>query len=453
MSERTVAAIATPLCDGALGVIRISGENAIQIADKVFFAFSGRKLCELCGYTAAYGEIKDGENVLDDGVALVFKAPHSFTGEDTVEITVHGGSLMTKSVLRLITDKGAFLAEPGEFTKRAFLNGKTDLTKAESIMGLVSAKSEAELKLSRAAHSGKISKKIQEIEQNLVSIDASIAAFSDYPDEDIEGLSVENFNALLSCAKENLEAMLKTFDAGKVLREGIVTAIVGKPNVGKSTLMNMMSGTERSIVTEVAGTTRDVIEETVRLGDITLRLADTAGIHSTVDTVESIGVEKARERIKTSQLVLAVFDGSGTLDDDDKELLSELDAENTVAVINKTDIACNIDLSCFGNIKTVLISAKNGNGYDELEKAVSVVTKTANLTADSVVLINERQRNCAVRALDGVNEALNAIEIGCTMDAVGICVDDALSALLEMSGKRVTNEVTDEIFRKFCVGK
>lgn len=453
MSERTIAAVSTPSGEGALGVIRISGDNAIEIADKIFFPFSGKSLSTLDGYQALYGAVKDGDTALDDGVALVFKAPHSFTGEDTVEISLHGGSLILKSVLRLILKNGAFMAAAGEFTKRAFLNGKLDLTKAESIMGLISAKSNAELRLSRSAHAGKISEKIESIEADLVSLDASISAFSDYPDEDIEGLNIENFEKLLKNARLTLEKMLSDFDKGKILREGIDTAIVGKPNVGKSTLMNMLSGTERSIVTEVAGTTRDVVEETVVIGDITLALADTAGIHSTEDMVESIGVERARARIDAAQLILAVFDSTKVLDNDDKALLSLLDSKNTIVIINKTDIGNVLSKSQFEGFTVIELSAKNKTGLETLEKAICEITGTANLSQDSVILINERQRDCAQRALSAVEEAINAIELGLTVDAVGVCVDDAIASLFEITGKRVTNEVTDEIFKKFCVGK
>ncbi len=453
MAEKTIAAIASASGEGALGVIRISGSDAIKIADSIFNSVSGKSLCELKGYTAAYGEIKNGELCLDDAVALVFRAPHSYTGEDVVEISVHGGSIMLRSVLRLILSKGASLAEAGEFTKRAFLNGKLDLTKAESIMGLISARSEAELRLSRAAHSGKVSSKIAEIEADLVAADASVAAFSDYPDEDIEGLNPENFSRMLKNAQNALEKMLRDYDAGKILSEGIRTAIVGKPNVGKSTLMNMLSGEERSIVTNVAGTTRDIIEETVTIGDITLRLADTAGIHETEDTVESIGVKLAKERIETSQLVLAVFDSTIPLDNEDLLLLEAVKAKNTVVIINKTDLESVIDNKAFEGMRKVEISAKLGNGYEELKEAITEISGTAELSADSAVLIGERQRACAERALDGVKEAISALETGCTMDAVGVCIDDAIAALFELTGKRVTNEVTDEIFRRFCVGK
>lgn len=453
MASKTIAAIASASGEGALGVIRISGEKAIEIADSVFYSVSGKSLKELKGYNAAYGEIKDEETRLDDAVALVFKAPHSYTGEDVVEISVHGGSVMLRSILRLILSRGAVLAEAGEFTKRAFLNGKLDLTKAESVMGLISARSEAELRLSRTAHSGKVAEKIAEIEADLVAADASVAAFSDYPDEDIEGLNPENFLKMLKNAEKTLKKMLKDYDAGKILREGIRTAIVGKPNVGKSTLMNMLSGEERSIVTSVAGTTRDIIEETVAIGDITLRLADTAGIHETEDTVESIGVRLAKERIETSQLVLAVFDSTLPLDNEDTELLEVVKNKNTIVIINKTDLESVIDNKAFEGMRAVEISAKQGKGYDELKEAIIEISGTAELSADSAVLIGERQRACAERALDGVGEAISALETGCTMDAVGVCIDDAISALFELTGKRVTNEVTDEIFRRFCVGK
>lgn len=453
MSGRTIAAIATPLGEASIGVIRISGEDAIAVADRVFFAFSGAPLCELEGYRAAYGEIKQEGSVLDDAVALVFRAPKSYTGDDVVEISVHGGRLMLRSVLRLVLANGATAAEPGEFTKRAFLNGKLDLTRAESIMGLISAHSESELKLSRAAHVGGISKEIDKIEADLVAADASIAAYSDYPDEDIEGLEYDNFLKMLVSARSALEKMLSTYDAGRILREGIDTVIVGKPNVGKSTLMNMLSRAERSIVTDVAGTTRDVIEDTVIVGDITLRLADTAGIHSTEDRVESIGVERARERISSAELVLAVFDCTEPLDENDYALIESIRNKNVIIIVNKTDLESQIDLSVFNGFRIVEISAKQGGGYEQLCREIAEISGTANLNPDSAVLMGERQRNCAINALDGVVEAINALTTGCTMDAVGVCVDQALAALFELTGKRVTNEVTDEIFRRFCVGK
>ncbi len=453
MSGRTVAAIASASGQGALGVIRISGDSALDVADKVFFPFSEKKLADLKGYTAAYGVVKDGDNVIDDGVALVFKAPHSYTGEDTVEISLHGGSIILRDTLRLILENGAFPAEAGEFTKRAFLNGKTDLTRAESIMGLISAESEAQLKLSRASHLGKTAEKIDKIIEDLTKADAAISVFSDYPDEDIEGLDRESFSNMLENALNSLKEMLRDYDAGKVLREGIETVIVGKPNVGKSSLMNMLSGADRSIVTDVAGTTRDVIEETVRVDDVILRLADTAGIRDTGDTVESIGVDRALKRLDTAQLILAVFDCSEALNEDDLRLINSIRDKNTLIIINKTDLESRLDKRVFEGYATAEISVKENIGGEELKQKIVQISGVNNLSPDSAVLINERQRACAKRAEDSVTEAYDAIVSGQTLDAVGICVDDALSALFELTGRRVTNEVADEIFKSFCVGK
>lgn len=453
MSESVIAAIATPAGEGAIGIIRISGEGAIQVADRVFFPVSKKPLSTLSGYRAAFGEIRDGDKFLDNGVALVFKAPKSYTGEDTVEISVHGGALMVRQVLRAVLKNGAKPAQAGEFTKRAFLNQKLDLTEAESVMGLISAESEAGLQISRGALEGRISKKIAEIEKNLIAAAASIAAYSDYPDEDIEGLDPESFEKMLLSAQKELEKMLSTYDAGKVLREGITTAIIGKPNVGKSTLMNMLSGEERSIVTEVAGTTRDIVEETVTVGDIVLRLADTAGIRETEDVVESIGVELAHKKIESSQLVLAVFDGTKPLSCDDRKILNSVKNKNVIVIINKTDLECKISKEDFASLETVEISAKEGDGYEKLCEAVARISGAAALDPESAVLLNERQRLCAENASTAIAEAIAALQAGETMDAVGVCVDDALARLLELTGKRVTNEVADEIFRRFCVGK
>ena len=453
MSERTIAAIATPLGEGGIGVIRISGEKAVSIADKCFKAFSGVKLSALKGYEAAYGNLLNGQEVLDDGIALVFKAPKSYTGEDVVELSVHGGILMLKSVLRAVLQAGADLASAGEFTKRAFLNGKLDLTKAESVMGLISAGNDTALRISRSVKDGRISREIDTITEQLLLTAASIATYTDYPDEDIPELSEENFLNMLKIATQKTEKLLSSYDAGRLIREGIDCAIVGKPNVGKSTLMNLLSGSERSIVTDIAGTTRDVIEETVTLGDITLRLSDTAGIHKTDDTVENVGVERAIKKLNDADIVFAVFDSSLPLSDDDLALLEEIREKRVIVILNKTDLSKNIDISAFDGMTVVSISAKQGVGIEDLTKAVEEITEISKLDGNSLVLISEHQRNCTARALNALNEAVNAFSIGSTLDAVGVCIDDALSAFLELTGKRVTNEVTDEIFRRFCVGK
>ncbi len=454
MSERTIAAIATPLGEGGISVIRISGDNAISVADKCFEAFSGQRLIDLDGYQAAYGKVIDNDgNTLDDAVALVFKSPKSYTGENVVEISVHGGTIIARQVLRRVLECGAMLATGGEFTKRAFLNGKLDLTKAESVMGLISARNDAAVKISRGAREGRISRDTQDILNKLLETAASLAAFSDYPDEDIPNLSEENFSALLDECHTKCERLISTYDAGRIIREGINCAIVGKPNVGKSTLMNLLCGSARSIVTDIAGTTRDVVENVVTVGDITLNLADTAGIHETDDTVEKFGVDRAKEKIDNAELLLAVFDSSVPLDNDDRLLLDSIKGKKCIVILNKTDLDAAFDKTDLGDFEIIEISAKSGDGYDELCNAINRICKIEMLSPDDTVLINERQRDCVRRALDAVCAARDALLCGMTLDAVGVCVDDAIAALLELTGKRVTNEVCDEIFKRFCVGK
>lgn len=454
MSEKTVAAISSPMGVGGIGVIRISGEEAINIADRCFRAFSGRKLTSLKGYTAAYGEITEENGVcIDDGVALVFRAPKSYTGENVVEISVHGGTEVLKQSLRRVLACGASPAAGGEFTKRAFLNGKMDLSKAESIMEIISAKNCAALKISQGAKGGNIDRAVNEICEDLLSLAASVSYYADYPDEENEGVNPENFKTLLLSAEEKLNRLLSTYDSGKAVREGIDCAIVGKPNVGKSTLMNLLSGSERSIVTDVAGTTRDVIETTVNLGEITLNLADTAGIHQTDDTVEKVGVDRAVTKLENSGVILALFDTSKPLDNDDKNLLKQIKDKRAVVIINKCDLETKLDTSVFADFNTVYISAKSGEGKDALLEEIIKVCRISHLSESDTVLISERQYDCVRRSLCSVTSAKDALLSGVTVDAVGVCIDDALSALLELTGKRVTNEVTDEIFRKFCVGK
>lgn len=453
MQNRTIAAIATPVGEGSIGVIRISGDNAVGVADSVFRAFSGKKIADIPGYAALYGEIISEGEKIDSAVALKFTAPKSYTGEDVVEISIHGGRYVVKRVLRLLYEKGAAAAAPGEFTKRAFLNGKLDLVEAEAVMGVISSQSEGQLKLSVSALEGKVSKEIEEIEKALLSVAASVAFFNDNPDEEIPELNVDNFTASLQKIDRSLNKLITDYDNGRVLREGIDTVILGKPNVGKSTLMNLLAKRERSIVTEIAGTTRDVIEDTVIVGDITLRLSDTAGIRKTDDVVESVGIQRAKEKGDSAQLILAVFDLSRPLDSDDDELIEAIKNKNAIAVLNKNDLAKATDLSRFEGLPTVLVSAKNGTGSEELAAKIAEISGVANLSADAAVLGSERQRDCAAKAKIAVDEALCALNSGLTVDAVGVLIDDALSHLYSLTGKRVTNAVADEVFERFCVGK
>lgn len=447
-----IAAIITPVGEGAIGTLRLSGDEAFSVADKIFV--SKKRISEMEGYTAALGKVLDsrGEK-LDEAVALVFRAPRSFTGENTVEISVHGGVFVLKEALRSALSAGARLAHAGEFTRRAFENKKLSLMEAESIMTLIHAGGEQEIKMARALKDGAVGGQIEAIKNRLLTVLAGVAVFSDYPDDDLPEADCEHIKGDLETLKEELSALIRNYDAGKIIREGIDTVIVGAPNVGKSTLMNMLSRFERSIVTPIAGTTRDVIEETVRVGDITLRLSDTAGVHEAGDEVESIGVELACKKARDAQLVLAVFDGSKPLSPDDREILSLIKDSRAVAVVNKSDLTPVLTEADFCPLPTVFISARDGLGEDALIKAIAEITVSENLSPNTAVLVNERQRDCAARALKGVTEALSATTMGYTLDAVGICADEALEALLELSGERITEAVADEVFSRFCVGK
>ncbi len=451
----TIAAISTPQAAGGIGIIRISGDEAISIAQKVFKPISGKSVESMKGYQAAFGAVEYNGERIDEAVCLVFRAPKSYTGEDVVELSCHGGLFVLQKTLRAVFSAGAVPAEAGEFTKRAFLNGKMDLTEAEGVMSIISAKGDQAAKAALNTLDGALSKKISEICHGVVEVCAALGAWVDYPDEDIDEMSRDEIEERLTKAKNSLEQLLSKFDAGQAITEGVHTAIVGKPNVGKSTLMNMLTGYERSIVTHVAGTTRDVVEETVRLGDVVLRLADTAGIHETADEVESIGVNMAREKLERASLILAVFDSSESLDGEDEKILEYCDGKNCIAVINKSDLEEKLDEEKISlSIKrSVKISAENGNGYDDLKKAVEEILGTDKIDTSSAMLTTERQRNSAERAKGCLDEAISALQVGMTLDAVNVSADCAVQALLELTGERASEAIVDEVFRNFCVGK
>ncbi len=452
MQKETIAALSTPAASAGLGVIRVSGDFAIAIAARIF---RGRDLTKLNGYEAAFGHVFDADGDIDECVALVFRAPHSYTGDDTVELSCHGGIYLLKRVLRALYAQGARPAQAGEFTRRAFLNGKLDLTGAEAVMDLIAADGKLAARTALAAKSGATFRKLTEVKEKLLGVAAQYSAYIDYPDDDIPDLSNEALEDTLCTCIRVLTDMLTHFDAGKVLREGVDTAIVGSPNVGKSTLMNLLAGCERSIVTPIAGTTRDIVEETVKLGEVTLRLSDTAGIRDTGDTVEAIGVQKAKERLQDAALILAVFDGSEQLTDADRALIQAVGDTSAIAIINKTDLAQVIEReeikAAFSYV--VDLSAKDGEGLQPLIQAVEELTGVARLQADTLLLANERQRDKAQTALVALREAADALCAGMPLDAVSVCVDSAVSAILSLTGERTTEAVVDEVFSRFCVGK
>lgn len=454
--SRVIAAISTAPAPAGIGMVRLSGDGAVEIASKIFRPRSKtRSLEKTPGYTALYGWVYDADGDIDECVALVFRAPHSYTGEDVVELTCHGGLYLLQRTLRAAIDAGARPAEPGEFTKRAFVNGNLDLTGAEAVMDIIAANGRMAAKTALAAREGALYRKMRGVLDELTTAAANLSAFVDYPDDDIPELQPAALKEILQNARLALGGLLKNYDAGRVVREGIDTVIVGRPNVGKSTLMNLLAGYERSIVTSVAGTTRDIVEDTIRLGDIVLRLADTAGQRETSDEVESIGVRRARERMERAELVLAVFDGAEQLNDDDMALAKAAAGQPSIAVINKADIGININEKYIQNLfkHTVIISAQKGEGLEQLEQAVREVTGVAALNESEPLLATERQRDCAKRCLECVNEAIEALDMGYTLDAVGVSIDGAIGALLELTGERATEAVVDKVFERFCVGK
>lgn len=451
----TIAAIATPNASGGISVIRISGEDAISVADRVFRSVSAKKLSEIKGYTALFGHVYENDNIIDECVALVFRAPKSYTGEDVVELSCHGGMFVTQKVLRTVFANGAVPAEAGEFTKRAFLNGKIDLTQAESVMNIISAHGQQALNAATNTLDGKLSAKISKIAASLTNVAAGIAVWTDDPDEDVPQAHEENVYEVIRNSLDELNKLIKNFDSGKAVTQGVPTAICGHPNVGKSTLMNQLAGYDKSIVTDIAGTTRDVVEETVRLGDIVLHLADTAGIHESDDIVESIGIDRTMKKLDSASLVLAVFDSSQPLDNNDIDLLEKCKNRKAVAIINKTDLGINTDIEKIKEYiaDTVFISAANGDGIDELKTVIEKLLGTAEFDTSAGILANERQYACCTSAADSLNEALTGLEIGVTLDAVNVSIDYATEKLLELTGEKAREAVVNEVFSKFCVGK
>lgn len=451
----TIAAIATPLGVGGIGVVRISGPDAVSIAARIFSAAGKRRLADLAGYSALYGRLHDDESDFDEGVATVFRAPHSYTGEDVVELSCHGGLYLVQRTLRAALDHGALPASPGEFTRRAYLNRKLTLDQAESVMDLIGASGRQAARAALAGRDGILSRKINGIAEALVDLAAHLAAWNDYPDEDMEPVQSGPLTASLRQCLAECQALLDRYDAGRILHQGVETAIVGRPNVGKSTLMNLLAGTQKSIVTAIPGTTRDVVEETVLAGEIFLRLADTAGIRETEDPVEKAGVELARRRLESAQLVLAVLDRSEPLFDEDLAILTQLKDRPSIAVLNKSDLPARLNEKHLAGLvgRTVEISAKTGEGAEALAQAIAQLLHLSEIDPAAPLLANERQRSCLGKAANALKEAVFAVESGVTLDAVTVCLDAAIDPLLELTGKKASDAVVDAVFSQFCVGK
>lgn len=469
MKNQTIAAISTPFGKGGIAVIRISGEKAFEIADRMFFPISGKKLAEANPNTAVYGKIISDGTHIDDGVAVVFRAPRSFTGEDTVEISCHGGILLTERVLKTAFTSGAYPAGAGEFTERAFLNGKISLTEAEAVIGLIDAESEEKLALCASHASGVLKRRTEAIYASVLKLLSSVYVGLDYPEEDLEDVSDEEFIASLRDIYAKLSETANTYREGKAVAEGVKTVLLGKPNTGKSSLLNAWLCEDRAIVTDIPGTTRDVIEEKVSAGRITLRLSDTAGIRKSADEVEKIGIEKAVKTAEEAELIIALFDLSRDIDGEDEFICNNLKGyaekgKSVIAVFNKNDLdnGNGIFSERLLAVKEMLpsetvicnISAKSGDGLDELKNAAEELFASGRTDySQTAVIANARQFSAVCSARDAVFDAISAFESGVGSDVCGMDLERALAALGEVDGRAVSEEITSEIFKNFCVGK
>ncbi len=451
----TIAAISTAQGQGGIGVIRVSGEQAFTIVDKIFKSVSGKKIMDIKGYTALFGHIYNNEEVLDEAVVLKYVAPKSFTGENVVEISCHGGMYITKEVLNAVIMAGASLAEPGEFTKRAYLNGKMDLTKAESVMDIISAKSKSAARAALFVKDGALFKKSQQVKQLLLDKAAHLSAWADYPEEDIPEVSEDSIMEAIEESISILEKLLSTYDMGQVVKEGIDTVIAGRPNAGKSTLMNLLVGREKSIVTNIAGTTRDVVEDTVLVGNVMLKLSDTAGIRDTDNEIEKIGVQKTFDKINGAGLVIALFDNNEELNSEDIDLINKIKDMPCIAVINKIDLEDKVDKKYItDNIDNVVyISAKQQDNIDELKNMIEKIAGTEDFDPSAGIIANERQRNAIRNAVNSLYEAKESLAMGMTMDAITVSLQETIDYLLELTGEKAGEEIVDSVFHNFCVGK
>lgn len=454
----TIAALSSPAGKGGVAVIRISGAEAFDVAKKVFFAASGKAFEEIKANMMTYGSIVSGGKTLDDGLCVKFVAPRSFTGEDTVEINCHGGILITQRVLSAIFAAGARPAQAGEFTRRAFVNGKMGLSQAEALGTLLDAKSDGQIELARSVMGGRLADACREIYAQLTSLVASVYAVVDYPEEDLADMTSDEMTFSAREILADVEKLLATYRTGHAVMEGVRTVIIGKPNVGKSSLYNRLVGYEAAIVTDIEGTTRDLLSETVSLGRVTLRLCDTAGIRDSEDKVERIGVERARDSIREAELILAVFDNSRPLDEEDFKIMDDIKHENAtkIAIINKNDENSMISeeeiLKNFTHV--VKISAKNEYNIDGLRSLIEelYINEDINTSSDAI-LINARQNAALEKTRTHLVLAIQALENGLSPDLAGVDVELAMAAISELDGREVGEDVVAQIFSHFCVGK
>lgn len=450
----TIVAISTAPGIGGIGIIRMSGENSFEILNKIFVTNDK----PIAGYTMKYGKIVDEKNVIIDEVLVsYFVAPNSYTRENVCEINSHGGMVVMKKILELCLKNGAILAEPGEFTKRAFLNGRIDLSQAEAVIDIINSKTDKEAKASINQLEGNLSLEIKNIRKDLISMMADIEASIDYPEYDVEEVTTNRVKEVLIKEKDRLIKLEKSFDNGKILKDGINTAIIGRPNAGKSSLLNIMLNEERAIVTSVEGTTRDTIEEYISINGIPLKIIDTAGIREANDEVEKIGVEKAKKIAKESDLIIGIFDISRKMNKEDYEILDILKNKNSIIVLNKIDLdENNVDMEKVKEINKpiVQISTKTREGIENLYKEIENIIETKEISSDNEIIVtNTRHKSLIIKAMDSVDKSLETIENKMPIDIIVVYVKDILENLGEITGETVTEDIIKEIFSKFCLGK
>lgn len=454
----TICAIATALGEGGIAIIRISGEMALDIASKIFRANSGKDIKTMKSYTMRYGHIYDfeTEELIDEVIISYMKGPKSFTAEDTIEINCHGGVVSTNKVLEAVIKAGARLAEPGEFTKRAFLNGRIDLSQAEAVIDIIRAKTDLAMKSALMQSNGSLSAEINKLREYMLNVLALVEYAVDFTedDEEIDPEIPLKVQENLENGITNMNKLLKGADEGKIIRDGLSLAIVGKPNVGKSSLLNALLKEKRAIVTDIAGTTRDIIEEYINLDGVPIKIIDTAGIRDTEDVVEKIGVERSREKIEEADLVLLVLDSSRELDDEDKEIIKAIGDKKTIVILNKIDLDSRLDTKIISNFNNIIkISAKEEIGLSELKTTIKNLFFSGKIDTESLIISNSRHKQALYRALENTEEALVRVQNNEYLDLVSIYVTSALRALGEITGSELEEDLVNKIFSSFCCGK
>ncbi len=445
-TEDTISAIATALGTAGVGIIRISGENAIDIADKIF----DKDLIVAQDRKIIFGHVINfSDEIVDEAIVLIMRAPKSYTRENVVEIQCHGGVEVLREILSLTFQAGARPAERGEFTKRAFLNGRLDLTQAQAVLDVIQAKTKTALNIAQNQLSGKTSKKIREIRQEILNVLAHIEALIDFPEDDIDAIFIEDVDKKIAAQIAEIKIFLDNQRTGKILREGLETAIIGKPNVGKSSLLNFLAETERAIVTDIPGTTRDSIEEFVNIGGVPLKIIDTAGIRNSDNPVEQIGIERARDYAGRAELILALFDGARELTAEDFEILKLIEGRSVIILLTKADLPQVIDTSRFENF--IPISVKKNLGIEKFLAAIA--EKVGNVDAEMNFVRDEREADLLRRAVQNLEESRSTLKKNIGIDFISIDLRAALELLSELTGESVTDDVINEIFSKFCIGK